>query len=145
MEAEENRKLATCNIPNTFTHTKLDDASDRIILVLGGTAAEILCEMSPIHKEHSMKERNQSVIYLECTNVICGTLKAALLFHKAFKNDMEAVGFKMNPCDRCTSNKIANGKHMTTVWHVDDVKASHADLTVLEEHIECLQSICDDE
>ena len=34
---------------------------------------------------------------------------------------------------------------MTVVWHMDNAKASHEDLKVLEEDIECLQSICNDE
>ena len=34
---------------------------------------------------------------------------------------------------------------MTIVWHVDDVKASHAELEVLEEYVEYLRSIYDDE
>ena len=82
---------------------------------------------------------------MECTNVIYGTLKAALLFYKAFRQNMEAKGFEINAYDWCTANKLINGKPMTIVWHVDDVKASHAEKEVLEEYIEYLRSIYDDE
>ena len=34
---------------------------------------------------------------------------------------------------------------MTVVWHVDDVKASHKEEEVSDEHIDHLCSVCDDE
>ena len=34
-------------------------------------------------------------------------------------------GFKLNPYDSCVANKIVNGKQMTVIWHVDDLKVSH--------------------
>ena len=80
MEAKEGCKVCACDAPNAFAPTKLDDATERIILMLHGLAAELLCEMAPVHKPFLEKERGQSVLHLECTNVICGTLKAALLF-----------------------------------------------------------------
>ena len=51
----------------------------------------------------------------------------------------------MNPHDPCASNKIMNGKQMTMLCHVDDVKASHASKEVSDEFVECLRSIHDDE
>ena len=85
------------------------------------------------------------MLHSECTNVMCGALKAALSFHTAFKNDIKATGFELNPHDRCAANKEVNGKQMTIVWHVDDVKMSHDEDEVLDGFIECLRDIHDDE
>ena len=35
------------------------------------------------------------------------------------------MGVKINPYDWCVANKTVNGKQMTVVWHVDDLKFSH--------------------
>jgi len=39
----------------------------------------------------------------------------------------------VNPYDLCVSNKEVDGKQMTVVWHVDDLKASHKTLHILKE------------
>ena len=107
MEAKPGCKVCTSDILNAFIQTKLKDLKDRIFSVLQGLAAESLCEIAPFHLQHLEKDRaGKSVLILECTNVICRTLKAALLFHKSFKKNIEAVGFVINPCDRCTAKKL---------------------------------------
>ena len=41
--------------------------------------------------------------------------------------------------------KIVNGKQMTTLWHVDDAKASHEKMEASEEFADCLRGTHDDE
>ena len=36
-----------------------------------------------------------------------------------------SIGFELNPYEPCVANKIINGKQLTLVWHVDNIKASH--------------------
>ena len=38
----------------------------------------------------------------------------------------------MNPYDWCMANKMVNGKQLAVVWHVDDLKASHQEMEVLQ-------------
>ena len=38
----------------------------------------------------------------------------------------------MNPYDSCTFNKMVNGSQLTVVFHVDDLKCSHLDKTVVD-------------
>ena len=110
-----------------------------------GRACELSLKTAPDHTKCAVMERGEMAMCLECTNVMHGTLKAALLFCGAFVKNMEAVGFELNPCDGCTANKIVNGKQMTMSWHVDDAKASHEDMETSEEFVECLRGMCDDE
>ncbi len=41
----------------------------------------------------------------------------------------------LNPFDSCVANKIVNGKELTVAWHVDDLKVSHVDATVVDAFI----------
>ena len=41
--------------------------------------------------------------------------------------DLIEFGFEVNPYDVCVANKMINGKQMTTLFHVDDMKVSHMD------------------
>ena len=52
-------------------------------------------------------------------------MKAELLFNKKFVGDLTSIGFKLNPYHPCVTNKLINGKKMTMVYHVDDLKVSH--------------------
>ena len=54
-------------------------------------------------------------------------LRAALLFYRKLRADLEDMGFEVNPYDPCVANKIVNGSQCTIVWHVDDLKVSHKD------------------
>ena len=106
MEAEQGQKVQTCDTPSAFAQTTLDDIEEQTVSVSHGTAAELLCEIATVCEQCLERERGQSVIHVECTNMIHGTPKAAPLFHKAFENDLEVIGFEINPCDCCTANEI---------------------------------------
>jgi hypothetical protein len=47
--------------------------------------------------------------------------------------------WSVNPYDQCVVNKIINGKQCTVVWHVDDLKISHVDKSVVDEVIVMLE------
>ncbi len=54
-----------------------------------------------------------------------GMMIASLLYYKKFRNDIESIGFEVNPYDICVANRTMNGKQHTVTWHVDDLKSSH--------------------
>ena len=54
-------------------------------------------------------------------------LRAALLFYKRLRSDLDHMGFGINPYDPFVANKIVNGHQMTICWHVDNLKLSHKD------------------
>lgn len=58
-------------------------------------------------------------------------LRAALLFYRKLRADLEDMGFEVNPYDPCVANKIVNGSQCTVVWHVDDLKVLHKDEAVV--------------
>ena len=76
---------------------------------------------------------------------IYGTLKAALLFYKKWRKDLESIGFEVNPYDPCVANKIIDGKQFTVVWHVDDLKISHEDHKEIDKFVKWLQDMYEDD
>ena len=61
------------------------------------------------------------------TKALYGMLKAALLFYKRLRFDLEEMGFVVNPYDLCVADMMVNGAQITACWHVNDLKISHRD------------------
>ena len=76
-------------------------------------------------------EGKQKVMYVELLKALYGTIRAARLFWEKLTRKLLEWGFVINPYDSCVANKMVNGKQLTVVWHVDDLKISHVDLGVL--------------
>ena len=54
---------------------------------------------------------------------------------------LKRLGFKLNNYDNCVANKNINGSQCTITWHVDDLKMSHRDRTVVRSVIEFIEKI----
>ena len=50
-------------------------------------------------------------------------------------------GFVINPYDQCVANKIVNGSQFTISWHVDDLKLSHIDPSVLDAFLDDMNQV----
>ena len=62
IEAEEERDVATCDIPNAFIQTELEDkdaGGNCTIMKIRGALVDILCKMDSTYKEYVVIERNQ--------------------------------------------------------------------------------------
>jgi hypothetical protein len=70
-----------------------------------------------------------------------GTLCAALLFLRKLTAQLQEWGFIINQYNWCVANKIINNKQCTVMWHVDDLKISHADPTVVSDVIELINGV----
>jgi len=62
-----------------------------------------------------------------------------LLFWKKLSESLKQRGFEINPYDWCVANKTINGTQCTIVWHVDDLKISHVDRSVVDSIIASLK------
>ena len=65
------------------------------------------------------------MLYVQIEKALYGMLRAALLFYRKLRADLEDMGFEVKPYDPCVANRIVNGSQCTVVWHVDDLKVSH--------------------
>lgn len=136
MDAYKRRDVATCDIPGAFMQADVDEL---IHIRISGPMVENLCEIDPgRYTKYVVTERNEPVIYLALNKALYGTLQAALLFWKDLTGALQEWGFSLNPYDRCVANKTVNGKQLTVLWHVDDLKISHEDPQVVSDTIDLL-------
>ena len=132
VDAIENRFVATTDIPGAFLQT--DMPKDEVVHIkIVGAMAELLESIDPELYSRCVvtTRKGKKIIYAKANKAIYGTLKAALLFWKKLKGKLEEWGFVQNPYDPCTMNKIINGRQATIVWHVDDLKISHCEESVV--------------
>ena len=69
---------------------------------------------------------------------IYGHVKSALLWPELHAKKLKGMGFKVNPHERCVSNKEMSGKQWTVAWCVDDNKLSHVDPKIFIEILEVI-------
>ena len=55
----------------------------------------------------------------------------AMLFCQKLSGQLYEWGYKYNPYDPCTFNKMVRGKQLTIQFHVDDLKCSHMEQSIL--------------
>ena len=133
IDAHEKRDVATVDIPGAFLQTKMPEDERDVHVVLDGRMAELLAKIAPeTYQEYVHQRRGQSYIYCKLNVALYGTLKAALLFWRKLSKSLKDQGFIINPYDWCIANKTVNGKQCTIVWHVDDLKISHVDSSVVD-------------
>ena len=126
INAFENRKVATFDIPGAFLHTETDED---VIMALEGPLAELMVKVDPkIYRKHiTTNKKGKALLYVKMNKAVYGMLRSAMLFYKKLRADLEDYGFVVNPYDPCVANMTVNGSQMTVVWHVDDLHVSHAD------------------
>ena len=132
IEALEGRDVACFDIPDAFLHAENDE---EVFMMLKGRLAELMVMVNPAlyRKYVTVDPKYGSVLYVKMHAALYGMLKSALLFYKKLVGDLEGQGFELNPYDPCVANKMVNGKQLTVIWHVDDLKVSHVDPKVLTE------------
>ncbi len=136
IEALKHRDVGTVDIPGAFMQA---DKDDLVHMRLEGKMAEFLVHVEPkLYQKYVRTEGEKTVLYVKLKKALNGTLKAAFLFWQLLSSQLEKWGFKSNPYDACVMNKDINGKQCTILWHVDDLKISHADANVVTEIIDLL-------
>ena len=142
IDAKEGRDIATVDIPNAFIQTKVEKEEDKVIMRMRGRLAEYLEMIAPeIYSPYIMIEKGKKVLYCEAQNAIYGTLKAALLFYKKLRKDLEKMGFEFNRYDPCVANRYENNVQQTVVFHVDDMKISCIDKKENDKIIQNLRTL----
>jgi hypothetical protein len=139
IEAEEGRDVATCDIPNAFVQTEVEERDkdgNRTVMRIRGELVDILCKMDPVYDDYWIFEGTNKVLYVHITKAIYGLLVSAMLFYKKLTTDLQGYKFEINPYDPCVANKMVNGTQMTVSWHVDDLKVSHASPKVIDDFLQ---------
>ena len=107
-----------------------------------GKTVHILSRLDPNKYTKFVKQENgRSVLYVKLKKTLYGTIQAALLFWKNLTKTLKGWGFTINPYDWCVANKTVNGKQISVVWHVNDLKISHVDKEVVTHLIKQLDNV----
>ena len=140
IDATEDRYIAVCDIPGAFLRAYLDED---VHMMMEGALADLMIKVAPdmYGPTATTNAKGQTVLYVKLTRALYGCLKSALKFWEQLSGILEDDGYVINPYDRCVANKIINGKQCTIMWHVDDLKISHKEKTVVEQQIRFLESI----
>ena len=139
VKAQEGQDVATCDIPNTFVQTHVeekDQDGNRTIMNIRGVCVDILCEIDLNYWDYTVTEDNQKVLYVHITQAIYGMLVSAMLFYCKLTKALLSYGFELNPYDPCVVNKMVNSEQLTVCWHVDDLKSSHINPKVNNEFLQ---------
>ena len=137
IDAKERRDVATVDILGTFMQ---GDQDETVHMRLEGTLAELLTKCDPkLYRQYVVTENNKPVLYVEQIKALYGTLRTALIFWRKLTSKLVEWGFAINPYDWCIADKQINGQQCTLVWHVDDMKISHADSSVADNIINMLE------
>ena len=141
IDAQEERDVATVDIPNAFIQTRVEKKEERCVIKLRGTLVDMLEEIAPdVYTPYVRVDRKGvKVLILECWNAIYGAMMASLLFYRKFTESLHSIGFETNPYDPCVANRMVNGKQQTVLYHVDDCKVSHVDSRANDEFIDWLR------
>jgi hypothetical protein len=138
IDAKENRDVGTVDLPGAFMQA---DMEGTVHMKLEGKMAELLVRIDPkLYRKYIRIEKGRQVLYVQLMKALYGTLTAAFLFWKRLCSQLIKWGFELNPYDTCVANKMINGKQCTILWHVDDLKISHVEPSVVTSVIELLQS-----
>ena len=141
IDAKQKRDVMTCDIPNAFVQTEIEEAivGERIIMKIRGALMDILVEMDSIkYKDYVVKENGRSVLYVRMCKALYGMIQSSLLYYRKFRKDIESIGFKVNPYDACVANRKTEGSQQTVCWHVDNLKSSHKKSAVNDRFLQWL-------
>jgi len=139
IDAQEGREVAVYDIPGAFLHSTLPDV---VHMKVCGDLARLLIYVDPgIYTEYIEIENGKEVIYLLLTRALYGCLKSALQFWKHLSGNLVKNGYTLNRYDPCVANKDIGGSQMTIIWHVDDLKISHASGEMIDKEVAWLETI----
>jgi hypothetical protein len=94
----------------------------------------MICDIDPKYKNNIVYGKNgRKYIYAKLTKAVYGTLLGAILFYEKLTKQLEEWGYKPNCYDMCTFNKMVDGSQITIQFHVDDLKLSHRDQSVIDQ------------
>ena len=138
IDAIEGRCVATADIPGAFLQADMDED---VWIMFEGEMVDILVSIDEdLYGPCVSRYRSKRFLHAKAKKAIYGCLRSALLFYQLFTGELKEWGFKMNPYDSCTFNKMVMGSQITIVFHVDDCKISHLKESVVEDLLEKLSN-----
>ena len=138
VDAWENRKVAVLDVPGAFMQVDMDEL---IHVRFHGEMVDKLLKIDhELYSSYVTEEQGEKVMYVELLKALYGTLRAARLFWGKLQAKLvKDWSFVLNRYDSCVVNKMVDGRQFTVAWHVDDLKVSHEEESVLYEFIAMME------
>ena len=126
MSLHERRAIDILDIANAFLHAT---NNKKVLMLLQGKLAEMMVAVDPelYQKYVTYTSKGVPMLYVRLSKALYGMFRAALLFYKRLRSDLDNMGFLVNPYEPCVANRMVNRSQVTVCWHVNDLKVSHVD------------------
>jgi hypothetical protein len=133
----EGRDVAVLDVPGAFMQANMDEL---VHVRFTGKMVDQLLEIDPqMYGPCVVMEGKEKVMYVELLKALYGTVHVVRLFWEKLTAKLKQWGFTPNPYDPCVMNKVVEGKQLTVAWHVDDLKISHVQSTVVDQFIDDME------
>ena len=112
MDVREVRAVAVLDVANAFFYAHNDE---RILMLLREKLSEMMLKIDPsMYRKYVTYSKNGvPMLYVCLYKALYGMLRAALLFYKRLRSDLEDRVFVVNPYYPCVANKMVDGAQMT--------------------------------
>jgi len=134
IDAIENRKVITLDIPAAFLQTLWPKEKYPTYIRFDGEMVDMICEIDKKYEQYKCPTKSgRGLMYGEMNRAVYGHMLSSILWYQKLKGHLEEWGFEMNPYDECVFNKMVDGAQCTILYHVDDLKVSHRDQSVIDD------------
>ena len=107
-------------------HASLPD--DKVVqMKFEGEFLDITCKANPEYEKFMIYEKGKKLMYVMILKIIYRMLDSALLWYYLFSSKLSDLGLKLNPYERCITNKVIDEHQWTIGWFVDNNRVSHMD------------------
>ena len=137
MDTLDDRKLIIVDIPGAFLQGNWPQDKYPGYIKFKGIIVEMICEIDPSYYKNVIwsKDHKKKFLYNRLVKAVYITLLGAIIFYNKLSKHLIDYGFDQNKYDTFTFNKMINGGQITVQFHIDNLKVSHKDETVLEDFL----------
>ena len=104
---------------------------------------DMICDIDSCYNKYVLtnKKTGKKKLYGKLTKVVYDTLLGAILFCQKLSSQLYEWGYEQNPYNPCTFNKMINGKQLTIKFHVDNLKWSHLEQSIVNDLVRELNDV----
>jgi hypothetical protein len=93
---------------------------------------DMTCQIDPKYRSNVIYCGRKKSIFARLNKAVYGTLLGAILFYQKLSKQLTDWDYMQKNYDPCTFNRIIYGEQVTIQFHVDDLKISHKEQSVLD-------------
>ena len=130
----DDRKVITVDIPGVFLQGDWPSDEHPGYIMFEGFMVDMICEIDPLYYDKIIlsKDCKKKFLYSRLIKAVYGTLLGAIIFYNKVSKYLTNHGFVQNEYNMCTFNKMVNSEQIMVQFHVDDLKVSHKEQSILE-------------